>query len=590
MLGAWCSPPRLQSPVPPHPTTTMHPADIARALDEIAVLLQLAGESDFRTKAYSNAALAVTDVADRLVGLAATGRLGQVRGLTGAIGEKVRDALATGRMAYLDELRAATPPGLLELLRVPGLGPKKAKALFDALKPNTLAELEAACLDGRLAQVKGFAAKSTERILAATRFLLSAGDRLRFDRAMRIGVALLDPIAMLPGVRRAELTGELRRRKEVVERVTILVACDDPAKIFNSVTGLDAVVTLGERSADRLRLLASIPYRTGSLTLTAEIVAVTAGYPLRLVQETGPAEHWDALVALAEGGDFDPDAIENEADVYRQLGLHPVPPECREWPDAIDVARAGPFPELLRDSDILGVFHNHTTSSDGNATLDEMATAAGELGYGYFGLGDHSQSLTVANGLTPERVRSQWEQAREWNANHPRVRVFRGTECDILSGGRLDFDDDLLAGFDYVVGSVHSLFQLPEAEQTERVCRALQHPSLTMLGHPTGRLLLRREGYAIDLGAVIDAAARHGKMIEINAQPDRLDLSWEWCRVAKSKGVPLVINPDAHSTADLEKVAFGVNVARRAGLTAADVFNTLDADAVAAEFARRRRA
>ena len=567
----------------------MNPADIARALDEIAVLLQLAGESDFRAKAYSNAALAVHDAADRLVVLAAAGRLAQLRGLTGTIGEKVTEALTTGRMRYLDELRAATPPGLLELLRVPGLGPKKAKALFDALKPETLRDLEMACLDGRVAKVKGFAVKSAERILAATRFLLSAGDRLRFDRALRIGVALLDPIQALPGVTRAELTGELRRRKEVVERVTILVGCDDPAALFDAVAALDAVAHLGERSADRLKFTASVSYRTSSLTLPAEVVAVPAAdYPLRLVQETGPAEHWDALAARAESFDFDPAGVASEADVYRQLALHPVPPECREWRDAIAIAESGPFPELVRDSDILGVFHNHTTASDGTATLAEMATAAGDLGYGYFGLGDHSQSLTVANGLTPARVRAQWREAEQWNAANPGLRVFRGTECDILAGGTLDFPDDLLDGFEYVVGSVHSLFNLPEVEQTARVCAALAHPKLTMLGHATGRLLLRREGYALDLAAVLDAAARHGKMIEINAQPDRLDLSWEWCRVAKSKGIPLVINPDAHSTADLEKVAFGVTVARRAGLTAADVFNTRDAEAVAAELARRR--
>ena len=557
----------------------MNPADIAHALDEIAVLLQLAGESDFRVRAYSNAALAVTDAVGR----------GQVPRLTGAIGDKVREALATGRMSYLDELRAATPPGLLVMLRVPGLGPKKAKSLHDALQLQSLVELETACADGRVGQVKGFGAKSAERILSATRFLLLSGDRLRYDRAFRLGVTLLDPITALPGVTRAELAGELRRRKEVVERITILVACDDPDALFNAVASLDAVASLGERSPDRLKLIAAIPYRTSSLSLPAEIVAVTSSdYPLRLVQETGPAEHWDALTARAESIDSDPVQMTTEADVYRLLGLHPVPPECREWPDAVPLAEVGPFPELLRDSDIQGVFHNHTTASDGTATLDEMATATRDLGYGYFGLGDHSQSLTVANGLTPARVRSQWKAVERWNAANPDLRVFRGTECDILAGGVLDFDDDFLREFDYVVGSVHSLFQLPESEQTERICRALAHPSLTMLGHSTGRLLLRREGYALDLGAVIDTAARHGKMIEINAQPDRLDLSWEWCRVAKAKGVPLVINPDAHSTADLEKVAFGVHVARRAGLSAKDVFNTLDADAVAEELARRR--
>lgn len=568
----------------------MNPADIARALEEVAVLLELAGESAFRAKAYSVAAQAVAEVADRLPELVAAGRLGQVRGLSGAVGEKVRDALVTGRMAYLDELRAATPPGLLALLRVPGLGPKKAKALHDALQLDSLAQLEVACLDGRVAAVKGFAAKSVERLLAAVRFLQSAGDRLRLDRATRLGVLLLDPLGALPGVSRAEFAGELRRRCEVVGCVVVLVACDDPAAVLDAAARLAGVAAAGERSLDRLALTLAAPYRTGTISIPAEVVAVRpADYALRLVRETGPAAHWDALVARAESlADFDPGRVGTEADLYAALGLHPVPPECREWPDAVAVAEDRAFPVLLRDSDVLGVFHNHTTASDGTATLAEMATAAGELGYGYFGLGDHSQSLTVANGLTPARVRQQWAEAERWNAADPAVRVFRGTECDILAGGAMDFDDELLAGFDYAVASVHSLFALTAAEQTARLCAALSHPSVTMLGHATGRLLLRRDGYPVDLDQVIDAAARHGKLIEINAQPDRLDLAWEWCRVAKAKGVPLVINPDAHSLADLEKVAFGVNVARRAGLAAADVYNTRDAEWVATDLARRR--
>jgi DNA polymerase (family 10) len=284
-----------------------------------------------------------------------------------------------------------------------------------------------------------------------------------------------------------------------------------------------------------------------------------------------------------------PIPCKDEADFFRALGLAYVPPEMRENTGEIEAAERGEVPRLVEASDIKGLFHNHTVASDGQNTLEEMALAAKALGLKYLGIGDHSQSLTVANGLTPERVREQQEAIDELNGRLKGIRLFKGTECDILADGRLDYDDDLLASFDYVVASVHSFFNQSREQMTERIVRAVRHPRVTMLGHATGRLLLRREGYAVDLEAVLQAAAECDTMIEINADPHRLDLDWVHCKRAKALGVQLVINPDAHSTEGLGNYRFGVDVARRGWLDKGDVFNTLGAAEVARALEARRR-
>jgi DNA polymerase (family 10) len=288
------------------------------------------------------------------------------------------------------------------------------------------------------------------------------------------------------------------------------------------------------------------------------------------------------------GSDGQQVKCKTEADLFQALGLAYIPPELREDTGEIEAAEAKDVPALVEAKEIRGVFHNHTTYSDGTATLEEMALAAKKLGFEYFGVGDHSQSLTVARGMPPGVVKKQWAEIDAVNARLSGVRILKGVECDILADGSLDYDDDLLAGFDYVVGSVHTLFGMPEAEMTARVCRALSHPRLTMLGHATGRLLLRREGYKINLDEVLRCAAKHGKMIEINANPVRLDLDWVHVKRAKALGIPIVINPDAHSTAELGLYTFGVDVARRGWLTRDDVFNTRSLKDVVKELERRK--
>jgi DNA polymerase (family 10) len=336
------------------------------------------------------------------------------------------------------------------------------------------------------------------------------------------------------------------------------------------------------------------------VTLNADLrVVADEQYPFGLLYFTGCKEHNIRLRqrATARGlvlneyslaGDTESVTARDEADIYEALGMEYVPPELREDTGEVEAAEARGLPRLVEHTEIRGLFHNHTTYSDGTAGLEEMALAAKRLGFEYFGVGDHSQSLTIARGLPPGAVRKQWAEIDRLNRRLDGVTILKGTECDILEDGSLDYPDDLLAGFDYVVASVHSLFGMPEEQMTARVCRALAHPAVTMLGHSTGRLLLRRNGYKIDLEEVLKTAARHGKMIEINAQPTRLDLDWIHVKRAKELGIPIVINPDAHSPGELAFYRFGVDVARRGWLTKDEVFNTRSLADVMRELKRRK--
>lgn len=574
--------------------------DVAAALDEIGTLLALKGENEFRTRAYHNAARAISALDADLGRLVADGKLSTVRGIGDTLREKIETLVATGRLPFLDDLRASVPKGMSDLLRVPGLGTKKAKALHDALGIDSLESLKAACERGEVAGLKGFGEKTQQKILDGVRFLGTVGNRVLFADAYPLGVALLDRLKALPGVVRAELCGSLRRRRDTVKDIDIVVSTADPQGVMDAFVALPEVMQVVAHGPSKSSIVAALHDGHRQIVLNADLRAVSDGqFPVTVLHFTGGQAHNIRLRqrAIDRGltlndfaltGKTGPVPVTEEADVYAALGLRWMPPELREDTGEIEAAEAGTLPELVRPEDIRGVFHNHTVASDGKATLEQMAAATKALGYGYFGVGDHSQSLTVANGLTPDRVRQQWAEIDALNKTLKGVRILKGTECDILKDGRLDFPDDLLAGFDYVVISVHSYFDLPEVEQTERVCRALSHPSVTMLGHATGRLLLRRDGYKLDIEKVLQAAAANGKMVEINAQPDRLDLDWTHVKRAKQLGIPIVINPDAHSQGELELVKYGVNVARRGWLTKADVFNTRPLAEVMKELERRK--
>ena len=405
----------------------------------------------------------------------------------------------------------------------------------------------------------------------------------------------------MPGVIRSELCGSLRRRRETVKDIDILVSSDSPQPIMDAFVKLPEAVQLVAHGATKSSIVAVMHFEGEKVILNADLRVVTdEQFPFALLYFTGSKDHnirlrqraidrGYSLNEYALSGGKVPVAAKEEADVYAALGLAYIPPEMREDTGEIDAAASKSIPDLVTVADIRGVFHNHTTASDGAATLEEMALASKKLGFEYFGVADHSQSLTIARGLSPATVRKQWEEIDRLNRRLDGITILKGSEVDILEDGSLDYDDELLAGFDYVVGSVHTLFGMPEEKMTERICKALAHPALTMLGHSTGRLLLRREGYKVNLEKVLQAAARHGKMIEINAQPMRLDLDWVHVKRAKALGIPLVINPDAHSTGELGLFTFGVQVARRGWLTRPDVFNTRRLDDVMMELNRRKQ-
>ncbi len=578
--------------------------DVAAALREIATLLELKGETVFRVNAYVNAAHAVEQLDGDLDAMAANGTLGEVRGIGEATEAKIKTLLTTGNLPYLDDLRKEVPPGLLRVRRIPGLGSKKVKALYDELGIKDVPDLKAACERGDVASLKGFGAKTQAKILEGIAYLDTVGQRVRIDQALPLGLTLLARVRDLPGVVRAELCGSVRRRKETAKDLDILVSSPDPQPVLDAFVKFPEVMQVVGHGGTKASVVAGLALDGHKVVLNADLrVVADAEFPFALHYFTGSKAHnirmrqlaIDRGLVLSEyglKGSTRNVPAESEADVFKALGLQYVPPEMREDAGEIEAAAldAPPLPTLLEPGDIRGVFHNHTTYSDGNSSLEEMALAAKDLGYEYFGVGDHSQSLGVARGLPPAAVRKQWAEIDRVNDRLVGVRILKGTECDVLKDGSLDYDDDLLAGFDYVVASVHTHFELPEAEQTARVCKALSHPAVTMLGHATGRLLLRRPGYKLDLDAVLRCAADHGKMVEINANPYRLDLDWVYVKRAKALGITLVINPDAHSPADLGYVPFGVNVARRGWLTKADVFNTRSLKDVMKELERRMSA
>ncbi len=574
--------------------------DIAAALEETALLLELKGENAFRCNAYRNAARALALAEGEIKELIATGRLSEVRGIGATLVEKITELVTTGELAFLNELRAEVPPGLRQMLRIPGLGPKKVKALHDNLLIDDVAKLEAACNAGEVAKLKGFGAKTQAKILEGIAFLGTVGQRVRIDQAFPLGVSLLEQLKKLPGVIRGELCGSLRRRRETAKDIDILISAADAKPIMDAFVALPEVMQVVGHGDTKSSIVAAMSIGGEKIVLNADLrVVPDESFPFALHYFTGSKEHnirmrqraidrgW-SLNEYALSGKKGNVACKDEADIFKALEVDFIPPELREDSGEIEAAEKRKLPKLLEQSDIRGVFHNHSTYSDGNASLEQMALAAKALGFEYFGIGDHSQSLKVANGLSVERVRQQWKEIDELNARLKGIRILKGIESDILEDGSLDYDDDVLAGFDYVVGSVHTLFNLSVEDQTARICKALAHPRLTMLGHATGRLLLRREGYKVDLDAVLKSAAKHGKMIEINAHPVRLDLDWRHCKRAKALGIPLVINPDANSTEELALYAYGVNEARRGWLEKSDVFNTLPLNAVLAKLTEKR--
>ncbi len=574
----------------------MDKADIVGVLEEIAVLLELKGENPFKIRAYASGARVLETMEADLGELIAEGSLGSMKGIGSALVDKIETLHATGELAFYDKLKASIAPGLIEMLEIPGLGGKKVKRLHDALGVESVEALKAACEEGRVAGLKGFGAKSAAKILSGIENRAAYAKRHLWWTANERAKPILSGLRELPGVERAEAAGSLRRLKETVGDLDFIVASREPEPVMEWFTGLPEV---GEVTA-KGQTKSSVRFESG---LQADLrVVPPEQFAFALHHFTGSKEHNVAMRqrALAagyslsewgltkkDGEDAGPSSlgISTERDLFAFLGLPEIPPELREGLGELEIEEV---PPLVEAGAIRGVFHNHTNASDGRATIEEMAAAAAALGFEYLGLADHSKSSVQANGLDDARVLKMVESIRAFNESGvSAVHVFAGIECDILPDGSLDLADETLAGLDYAVMSVHSAFSQPEGEMTARVIRAIEHPATTMLGHPTGRLLLRREPYRIDLEKVIDAAIANEVIIEINANPQRLDMDWRHWRRAAERGLVCAINPDAHQTSGLGYFHAGVNIARKGWLAPEQVLNTLSAEAVKERFARR---
>ena len=579
----------------------MDKAQIIGILKDIAVFLELKGENSFKIRAYQSGARALERLEENFDTILQEGKIASLQGIGQALALKIETLYHEGHLPFYDNLKASIAPGLIEFLEIPGLGGKKVKHIHDALGIETIEALKVACESGAIEALDGFGAKSAEKILSGIANREAYGKRHLWWSVQGFVQDIVNGLEAQPLVKRASVAGSFRRRLETVGDLDFIVASDTPGPImdwFTQIEGVKEITAKGETKS-------SVRFENGiqaDLRIVSEQVFVFA-----LHHFTGSKDHNVMMrqralsmgYRLSEWGIFDKESeenipidavkdIETEADLFKFFGLEMIEPELREGLGEISVAENDALPKLIEKQEIRGVFHNHTTLSDGMNTLDEMVQQAELLGWSYLGFADHSKSSVQANGLNEERVLRMIEQIEAFNqSGSSSVTAFSGIECDILKDGTLDLEESVLERLDYVVASVHSSFSQSEEEMTQRVIRAIESPSVTMLGHPTGRLLLRREGYRINIPKVIDAAIANRVIIEINANPQRLDMDWRFWKQAVQRGLMCSINPDAHSIKNLSYYEAGVNIARKGWIEADRLLNTRDTDGIKRWFRER---
>ena len=564
--------------------------DIAAAFEEVADLLEFQDANPFRVRAYRNAALRINDFPEPLAKVVADkGRdVTDIEGIGKDLAGKIAELVTTGKLAMLEELRDAVPPGVLALLRIPGLGPKKAATLHKELGIISLEMLRAACEADQVSMLKGFGAKTQAKILAGIDFAAKADKRMYWAEADEIVQALRTHMATCKEVKQFEVAGSYRRGKDTIGDLDLLVESKNPDAVMDHLTKFEEMESVLGRGDTKL----SIRLARGLQIDLRVVPAKSFGAALQYF--TGSKAHNIILRGMAkdrglkinEYGVFrvDDDADEEdegeyvagkqECDVYAAMDLPCFPPEIREARQEFEWAATGKLPKLIELGDLVGDLHMHTTASDGKATLREMVEAAQARGHKYIAITDHSPRVSMANGLDPKRLRAQWREIDKLNRELDDFTVLKGIECDILEKGGMDLPDDVLAEADWVVASIHYGQNQPSEQITARMLGAIENPYVSIIAHPTGRLINRREPYAVDLDQAFAAAGRHGKFMELNANPARLDLDDIQCAAAKQHGIPIVISSDAHSALGLDVLRYGVLQARRAGLTAADVANT----------------
>ena len=565
---------------------------IAGVLEQIATLLELKGENPFKIRAYANAARAIETFGGNISNLQDEEALAKIPGIGKSIADKIKELAATGSLKYLEELRAEFPAAILQLFSISGLGAKKIKALYDKLHISSIEQLREACEAGRVAELPGFGETTQAKICKAIEERAKHSGYFQFGQIAQEAETLKSDLARHPDTLQVDVAGSYRRRKEIVHDVDLVVATKKP----DAITKFFVVHPLVESIIAQGPTKSSVRLRSG---VQCDLRVVSAAeYPFALAYFTGNKEHNIELRsrALQRGWTLNEyrlaplppnpktkkkrpaqkiPKVRDESDLYRAVDLDFIAPELRENSGEFEAAEKHSLPRLIEQENLRGTFHCHTTASDGHNTLEEMAEAAQALGLEYLGIAEHSHSSIQAHGLDEAKLRAQVAAIRKLNKKFDGFRLFAGVECDILRDGSLDFEDKVLSELDYVVASIHSVFNLSEPDMTRRVIRAMENPFVTMLAHPTGRLLLKREPYQIDIPAILDAAAETGTWVELNAAPKRLDLDWRWWPRAKEKGVKCVIDPDAHRAERLQDLWFGIGIARKGWLTKEDVVNCL---------------
>ena len=578
---------------------------IANLLDEIGSLLELTeGSNPFEVRAYQNAARAVNGLDGDIEQMTREGKLKGVPGLGSTIIKRIEEAVDTGHIALYDQLAETTPAIKLEMMRIPGVGPKKINAIYNQLHVNSIPDLVQACEENKVAALPGFGKKTQDKIVQGIAFLAQHAGRFLYPVAEEEASHIYSVLKEMPEIVRLQVGGSLRRRRETIGDIDMVASVADSASdavrrkimdVFTSQPSVQAITGKGETKS-------SVVLSSG-INMDLRVVN-DSQFPYTLHHFTGSKEHHIPLrrralsmnmtindYGLFKGKEPHLELVpcKDERDIYAALGMAYIEPELREDMGEIEAAVNGTLPTLVQESDLRGVLHVHSTWSDGQNTIREMAEACIARGFTYLGLTDHSKTAAYAGGLNEEDLRRQHEEIDQLNQEYAgRLRILKGIECDILRDGSMDFDDDVLAMLDFVVASIHSLFNLSLEEQTQRMLRAISNPYVDIIGHPTGRILLGREGYTLDLEAVIDAAAEHKVCIEINAHPSRLDLDWRYLHRARDKGIKIPIDPDAHSISGLDDMRFGIGIARKGWLRASDVLNTMTTDALLDFFSSRR--
>ncbi|HOE63255.1 MAG TPA: DNA polymerase/3'-5' exonuclease PolX [Candidatus Sumerlaeota bacterium] len=572
----------------------MDKKELAEVLEDIATLLEIKGENPFKSNAYRNAARTIETLEKPLEDFQVVEDFRGLKGIGVSIAEKILTLLKEGRLPYYEQLKASIPSGLIDMLSIPGFGPKKVRAVYENLGVSTVGELEYACHENKLVELAGFGAKTQENILKGIEYLKKSQGRFYFHEALDPARELCAAMQKVGGLKKIEIAGSLRRFNDTVKDIDILASAENPHAVMDAFVShllVESVINRGDTKCS-VRLINGI---NADLRVVSE-----PQFPYALMYFTGSKAHNVALrgralkmgYKLNEYGLFPRDSetsefLGSEKEVFKKLGLAFIPPELREDRGELEAAESGSIPRLVEMSDIKGIFHVHTPYSDGLASIREYADECLKRGFEYLGVSDHSRSATYANGLSPERIQKQGEEIDALNKKIKNFRIFKGIESDILSDGSLDYPDEVLKNLDFVIASIHSGFKKSKEEMTRRLIKAIENPYTTMLGHPTGRLLLAREGYEVDMEEVIRAAAQNGKIIELNANPYRFDIDWRLIRKAVDSGVLISINPDAHRLDNLDYTFLGAGMARKGWSEARHIFNTRSAKEVEEYFKKR---